>query len=276
MNTDDEWKPFEGTPGEMLEAFPNPLMALVEGKAAALVFRKVFPASHCEELLERFYDQGLLFDPREQGREFDRVDIGTSLGRYNKDRQKLFEHASGTHELFRHIFDGYEDPVKTIYSHLSALVPSKQVMVAREPDGSLYGPSIFRTYYEGVGHKPHFDSASKREKLFEYQASRFSHQFSAVLCFQNSEVQGECGEPFLYRCPWNPKIQKHLDDQIFHDYALDNNIPKLQVELEPGDLYVFFTENIHEVPEVAGDRPRIVLASFFAMSPDDPEIYVWS
>ena len=47
-------------------------------------------------------------------------------------------------------------------------------------------------------------------------------------------------------------------------------------DLEPGDLYFFFTENIHEVPAVVGDQPRAVLASFFAMSPDDDEIYVWS
>ena len=166
--------------------------------------------------------------------------------------------------------------MKTIYSHLAAIAPSQEVMIAREPDGGVYGPAIFRTYYEGIGHKPHFDSASKREKLWDYQVSRFAHQFSAVLCFQNSEVRGERGEPFLHRCPWSPKIQKHLDEQTFHDYARENSIPKLQVELEPGDLYVFFTENIHEVPEVAGDRPRIVLASFLAMSPDDPEIFVWS
>jgi hypothetical protein len=272
----DEWKPFEGRPDEILNAYPQPLIALAEGKAAAFVFRQAFPSEHCEQLLDRFYERKLLYDPRESGRAFDRVDIGTSLGRYNKDRPKFFEHASETHALFSHIFEGYEDPVKTMYSYLSAITPSHDVMTAREPDGSLYGPSILRTYYEGVGHKPHFDSASKREKLFDYQVSRFSHQFSAVLCFQNSEVQGECGEPFLYRCPWNPEIQKHLDDQTFHHFARENSIPKLQVELEPGDLYVFFTENIHEVPNVAGDRPRIVLASFFAMSPDDPEIFVWS
>ena len=50
----------------------------------------------------------------------------------------------------------------------------------------------------------------------------------------------------------------------------------MQIHLEPGDLYFFFSENYHEVPAVCGDRPRAVLAIFFAMSPDRDEIYVWS
>ncbi|MBT6144092.1 MAG: hypothetical protein HOH74_01605, partial [Gemmatimonadetes bacterium] len=50
----------------------------------------------------------------------------------------------------------------------------------------------------------------------------------------------------------------------------------VQIHLEPGDLYFFFSENYHEVPAVTGDRPRAVLAIFFALSADREEIYVWS
>ena len=46
--------------------------------------------------------------------------------------------------------------------------------------------------------------------------------------------------------------------------------------LEQGDLCFFNTRLIHEVPAVEGDLPRIVLPTFIAYSPDDPEVYVWS
>ena len=53
-------------------------------------------------------------------------------------------------------------------------------------------------------------------------------------------------------------------------------IERVQVDLEPEDLYFFLSENIHEVPPVIGESPRVVLAIFFAMSLDDNEIYVWA
>jgi len=272
----ETWQAFEGNTSEVLSQFPEPLMALARVETAAFVFRKAFPSEHCKGLLNRFYDRGLLYDPRTKPDSRPRVDIGTSMGIYGSDRDGFFEHAAQSHNVFQTLFEGYENPIQVMYETLSALAPGKKVMTAREPDGRQHGPAIFRAYYDGVGHFPHFDSARKRDKLITYQISRFKYQFSAVLCFQNSEVEAERGEPFLYQCPWTPEIQPHLEQRTFHEFARENDIPKLQVDLEPGDLYVFFTENIHEVPHVSGETPRIVLAAFFAMSPDDDEVFVWS
>lgn len=149
-------------------------------------------------------------------------------------------------------------------------------MTAREPDGHLYGPAVFRVYYADRGHGPHFDSVAKRQKLFNYQVSRFKHQFAGVMCFQNSENKGENGEPFLYNCPWTPAVQEYITAGTFNQYVTEQGIPRAQIQLEPGDLYFFYSENIHEVPPVVGEKPRIVLAAFFGMSPDDEEIFVWS
>ena len=67
-----------------------------------------------------------------------------------------------------------------------------------------------------------------------------------------------------------------LADRTFPDYAARHDMERVQVQLEPGDLYLFFSENIHEVPRIVGDTPRAVLAIFFAMSPDDDEVFVWA
>ena len=146
------------------------------------------------------------------------------------------------------------------------MLPHKRVMTARSPDGRLYGPAIFRTYYEGLGHYPHYDSVSKRSKRYEFSASRFDHQFAGVLCFQNSEVRGDSGEGILYNAPMSPEFQGPLDEKRFREYADQQGIACVQVHLEPGDLYFFYSETIHEVPFVVGDVPRVVLASFIGMS----------
>jgi len=174
------------------------------------------------------------------------------------------------------LFDEYEDPVKIVYDSLSHLALDKRVMTARELDGRLYGPAIFRTYHAGLGHGPHYDSVSKRSKLFNYAVSRFQHQFAGVLCFQNSDEAGEGGEPCIYNSTWTPIMQEYREKGTFRQYAAERGIARIQVKLEPGDLYFFYSENVHEVPSVIGDQPRVVLAIFFAMSPDDAEIFVWS
>lgn len=271
------WTPAEGTTGEIRRRFPRPLDALARGEVPALVLRGAFPADHCQALMERFRERGLAYDPARSGEgKVPRVDIGTSFGRYRSDPGKFFEHSRQTRELFSTLFDGYEDPVRTMYRALQELAPEKRVMTAREPDGREYGPAIFRIYHAEVGHGPHFDSVAKRTKAVEYAVSRFDRQFAGVLCFQNSEGGDDTGEPFLYNCAWTPELQPVMAERRFPEHVAANGIERAQVNLEPGDLYFFFSENIHEVPPVVGDRPRAVLAMFFATSDDEEEIFVWA
>ena len=67
-----------------------------------------------------------------------------------------------------------------------------------------------------------------------------------------------------------------MAERRFPEHVAAHGIERAQVHLEPGDLYFFFSENIHEVPHVVGDRPRAVLAMFFATSDDAEEIFVWA
>ena len=269
------WPPFEGNIEEIRRKLPFPLVTLAQGEVPALVLRGAYKSKHCSSLIERFYERGLLYNPHETNRPH-RVDIGTSFGKHWLDREEFFSHSGQTHELFSTLFEGYDDPVQTMYETLAQLATNKEVKTACEPNGQLYGPAIFRAYYAGLGHGPHYDSVAKRTKAFDYQISRFEHQFSGVLCLQNSDNEGESGKPFLYNCPWNVAVQEQLNRRKFHQYVAKEGIERVQVDLEPGDLYFFLSENIHEVPSVIGESPRVVLAIFFAMSLDDDEIYVWA
>ena len=274
MTVPHAWTPAEGSLTDILKKYPRPLNALVAGEIPGIVLREAFNPEHCVGLVERLFERGLAYRQVRPGRA--PVYVGPGLAGHSADPDKFFAYAADTHELFKTLFNGYDDPVKTFYEVLSHLAPDKRVMTAREPDGRLYGPAVFRIYSAGAGHGPHFDSVAKRQKLFNYEVSRFRHQLAGVMCFQNSEEKGESGEPFLYNCPWTPAVQKYITEGTFRQYVNEGGIPRIQIQLEPGDLYFFFSENIHEVPPVTGEKPRIVLAAFFGMSPDDEEIFVWS
>ena len=271
------WRPVEGTVESILGRYPRPFDALRKGQIPALILRRSYPASHCAALVRRFYGRGLLYRPGpDRGGSMVRIDIGTSLGTHSSQSDRFFEHAAGTHQLYESLFHGYDNPVGKIYSALARLLPDKRVETARERDGRLYGPAIFRCYHAGLGHRPHYDSVSKRSRLFHYAASKFDHQFAAVMCFQNSEAVDDNGQALIYNAPFQADIGECLADGRFHDYVRVRGIDRTRVHLEPGDLYFFFSENVHEVPGVMGATPRIVLAAFIGLSEDREEVFVWS
>ena len=223
--------------------------------------------------MERFDERGLL---RASGDERTRIDIGTSLGNLGGDQEAFLADAKETHALFATLFEGLFDPVQLLYRHLQALEPNKAVKTARERDGRLYGPAIFRIHYETHSYSPHIDHVVLREKRFNYEVARFTHQFAGVLCVQNADSAGPGVQAVLHRCLWSEEIQPYIAEGRFREYAAAHGVEHCEVALEPGDLYFFNTRCIHEVPAVQGDDPRAVLAVFIGYAEDDEEIYVWS
>ncbi|MEE2658489.1 MAG: hypothetical protein VX733_08285 [Candidatus Latescibacterota bacterium] len=273
------WAPLDdGSVGEDLRDHPDLLHQLGAAQIPAIVMRQAYGREDCRQLMARFVERKLIRDPKAlaENDERTRIDVGTSLGTKGDDRGSFFAHAAETHALFANLFDGIIDPVRLLYDQLQALAGDKRVLNAREPDGRLYGPAIFRVHYDGHTYRPHIDHVTLREKRFDYAVTRFDHQFAGVLCVQNASETGESTQGLLHRCLWTEELQPHIAEGTFYDVVQAHDIEHCRVELEPGDLYFFNTRLIHEVPAVSGSDPRAVLAVFIGYSDDDDEIYVWS
>ena len=266
------WTPIEGTPGAALEHVARPFEALAAGEIPAVVLRQAFPIAQCRAVVQRLYERGGILE--RTGITYDAV--GTSLVNLGADPEVFFAHAQATHTLYSHLFEGLQHPVGFVYETLQALAPGKCVQVAHEPDGRLYGPAIFRIYRAGKGHHPHFDSMRLREGWSHYAAGRFLHQLAGVLCLQATEPDPQSGECTLYRQFWSPELQPLLQEGAFYHYAAERRIERARIELQAGDFYVFNPLNIHEVPPIRGETPRIVLATFIGFSPDQEAVFVWS
>ena len=262
---------------EALKTRPEALRHLAEAGIPAIILRGAYPAADCAGLVRRFIDRGLMRDPREPAPPDTpvRVDIGTSLGNRGHDQPAFFAHARETHELFTSLFDGFPDPVDRLYSVLQRLAGDKQVVTAREPDGRLYGPAIFRVHYDSQFYAPHIDHLVLREKRFDYAVSRYPVQLAGVICLQNA-ASSATTQAILHQCPWSEEVQPHLAADTYPEYARRHGLGHCRVDLEPGDLYFFNTGLVHEVPAVLGDSPRIVLAVFIGYGAADPEVFVWS
>jgi hypothetical protein len=307
MSTVHDWRLAEPDLETILASYSQPLESLAQGDVPALVLRQAYPAQRCQALVSRLIAEELLYDPRQpipekfldaaipegyyrEGRSQQdkfawqektasgkrRIDIGTSLGYRGSDPEDFFEHSRQTHELFAKLFPPDDDPVRLMYDSLEKLSRDKQVVTAHEPDGRRYGPAIIRAHYGGYTYAPHFDSVRLREKREDYAVHEFDHQFAGVLVLQNTHLGDQTAQCVLHRCLWGPEVDPHLRDGTFHDFAKQQEVENVQVVLEPGDLYFFNTRCIHEVPGIAGELPRIVLATFIGYSSDRDEIFVWS
>ncbi len=278
MHASTNWLPAQPDLKTVCETYPDPIYALSQAEVPAIILRQAYPPEQCDKLIRRFTNMGLMRDEADINShdKRTRIDIGTSLGNRGNDKTRFFTHAKETHHLFKFLFNGFDNPVNLIYESLSALAPGKKVKVAHEPDGALYGPAIFRVHYETHSYKPHIDHVKYREQRTDYAVYRFEHQFAGVLCLQNADERGTGTQAILHRCLWSEHIQPHIAEETFDKYAAENGVENYQVDLEQGDLYFFNTRCIHEVPPVAGNRARIVLAVFIGYSADDDEVFVWS
>ncbi len=301
------WHCVEPDVAAIRDRLSDPLQALADARVPALVLRAAYPLDHCKSLVRRLISRQLLYDPdgpvpdrflqqsvpenyyrpgsqRSDPADFQstasathrRIDVGTSLGYRGDDPDQFFRHAAQSLQLFQDLFDGLLDPIELMYERLRELANNKRVATAQETDGRQYGPAIVRAHYGDFTYAPHFDSVRLREQRSNYEVYRFDHQFAGVLVLQNSHHDERSAQCIVHDCLWNPEIQPYLDDQGFHELARQRSIGNCRVELEPGDLYFFNTRCIHEVPGVAGDQPRIVLATFIGYSAEDEEIMVWS
>ena len=184
--------------------YPDPLRALAEARVPAFVLRQAYDPAHCEGLIRRFIDQGLMRDPWDtSGKDTrSRIDIGTSLGNLGADQERFLQHAAGTHQLFSTLFAGFGDPVQTIYAALQGLAGNHQVMVAREPDGRQYGPAIFRVHYGGHTYRPHRPRSAAGAA---FQLRGLPHTISSPgYCVSERRPPGRETQAILHQCLWTP------------------------------------------------------------------------
>ncbi len=289
---DSSWKPLEGDVDELLKVNNNPMGALAAGEIPAIILRNAFPSELCSQLVARFYERDLVTGLPKPGEpitgklDFERIDVGPSLGMMGEDQNKYFAHAEKTAQLYKTLFAGIENPIHQLYETITSLSPGKQAVTAYEPDGRRYGAAIFRCHMPHWGYPPHIDSVRLRERRTKYAVHRFNTQLGGILLVQAPENKPTGFDSIIHRCEWSESLDQEIekdtgwdgnyDKESYYTYAEKKQIARCGVSLSEGDIYFFNSHRLHEAPFFTGNRPRIVLAIFFGYTDDDPEIFVWS
>ena len=103
------------------------------------------------------------------------------------------------------------------------------------------------------------------DKLFNFDISRFRHQFAGLICIQNATDDDRCPHAAIDQCVWSPEVQEHLSNGTYFQYMTENRIPRCQIEVNPGDFYLFNSGCIHQVVPVEGKTPRNCPSDFYRL-----------
>ena len=195
-----------------------------------------------------------------------RIDIGSSLVNWTRgalaketpstrggtaendsaNREAFLAHSSKTKQLFGDIFpDPDNNPLRAFFGSMQSLATpaGKQVKVAYEPDGREYGPCIFRVHYDSWAYAPHINHIRLGDRLFNFDASRFVHQFAGLICMQNAEKSSKYGGnspgATIYRHFPTPDIDEMQQQGRFSDFVEQHGVPHTTLDIHEGDFYLF-------------------------------------
>ena len=121
-----DWKGVEPDLETALAKYENPIQTLANAEVPAFIMRNAYDPAHCQGLIQRFIDMGMMRDSKEPRASADhrvRIDIGTSLGNRGSDKERFLSHAQTTQFLFDFLFKGFDNPVDFIYYTFAKFCP---------------------------------------------------------------------------------------------------------------------------------------------------------
>ena len=109
MTSETNWPPAEPDLKTVCEKYEDPIYSLSQAEIPAIILRNAYPPEHCQGLIDRFTNMGLMRDEADSNSadKRTRIDIGTSLGNRGSNKLSFLSHAETTHQLFQFLFDGF-------------------------------------------------------------------------------------------------------------------------------------------------------------------------
>lgn len=265
------WSPLELTRAQLEAERPGTAIGsldhLIERSHPAIIVRGAYPADWCGEVVDRVLPAAL------ESSSPDHVRLGPVFGWLKHVPATYLRLAELVAPLFASLFEELPSPIDALYATLAQLAAGRRVATAMEPDGRSYAPAVFRAFPAGTGHHPHVDSVEAFRAHHPWRVADYRWQLSVVLCLQNAAEQVR---PVIYDQLATPEVLRHLDAGTFHGFADQHAVRRAAIELAPGDLYVFWAANVHEVPLVRGEGHRVLLAAFAGMDPHRDDVVVWA
>lgn len=265
MNTNIElatnkWLTFDA---ELANHYPDGINQIYQGKIDGMLLKEVFSKAEMLEVKSRL---------ERESDELETVRYGTTLGcvlmAAGSDKERYFQGANSFREKLKTLFNtNFEARVEAVFSKMSG---GRKVEVARENDERVYTPATVRFVYPNRGGMvPHKNNDFLPNSYYDH-LKQIAKMVDALSYFIIIDTPESGGDLVLYDLPTEESMTLTKDLEL-------EKCPKRYITPDIGDMIIFHGGNIvHQITDVTGQKARITIGGFLAMSKDEQKFLCWS
>jgi hypothetical protein len=192
--------------------------------------------------------------------------LGISQYAYGQRKKEYFTEAATALEQRARILESMPDPLQLVHDEL-AQAWQAPVAFAEEEEGRYFA-GVFRS---GAGIRPHADWGPRDGPGWVIE--NVVAQLAWNMYYAAPEVGGNL---IVYDRAWTPDLEVDARQQ-FYDYNPEKlaGCPRVEISLQPGDLVMFTSSNVHAVAEAPSGATRLAASSFIGECPDG-SLLLWS
>lgn len=256
----NKWLSFDA---DSASNYPDGINQIYQGEIDGMLLKGVFSKTKMLEVKQKL---------ESESDDLETVRYGTTLGcvlmAAGSDIERYFKSADSFRAKLNKLFNNsFEARVEGILSKMSG---GRKVEVARENDERLYTPATVRFVYPNRGGMAAHKNNDFLDKPYYNHLKQVAKMINALSYFIVIEKAEEGGDLLLY------DLSEKQSMTFTNDLDLES-YSKTYITPDVGDMIVFHGGNIvHQITDVKGDRTRITIGGFLAMSKDEQKFLYWS
>ncbi|MBL7727059.1 MAG: hypothetical protein JNM68_05210 [Dinghuibacter sp.] len=253
----------------------NEICQLLEGNRAVVMVKNFLSKEICHSITENY-------NHHERQREKDSVP-GNYIGayHYNKNMYDYISEVDKAADLLNSLFADTGNPVRDVQHYLGNEFKQRGFQYRNaQYNGHAAGWAVARKWTDNGAYslKPHDDVAQLThhdQREFEIQQVKNNTIVGTNFCLSNSHANG--GNLVVWNCCTDDEERARLNiSETGYPYPLDYLEPfqRLEVEVEPGDLYFLNSKLVHAVTNQQFNERLTV--SFFLGKISNNTIIYWT
>ncbi|GGA18591.1 hypothetical protein [Okeania sp. KiyG1] len=255
---------------DSINQYPDGINQIYQEELEGIVIKQVFSLEEMLNVQQQLEMQKLATHEVRYGQT-----LGQVIIEIGKDRSEYLQNAQRFREGLTTIFKiDFETKLENIFSQMSG---GRNIELPKE-NGQAYSPATIRFAQPKKGGLPaHTGNEFLHDSAYDYLKSigKVVNGLSYFIVISKPE---EGGELVLFYLPPEHMSKQETDPEKIRlaKQHLDS-CPQRKIVPETGDMIIFKGGNImHKVAEISGNKTRITIGGFLALSQDDQKIYYWS
>lgn len=256
----NKWLNFDA---DLASNYPDGLNQVYQGEIDGMLLKGVFSKAEMLEVKHKL---------ESESDELETVRYGTTLGcvlmAAGSDLERYFKSADSFRAKLNKLFNtSYEARVEGILSKMSG---GKKVEVARENDERLYTPATVRFVHPNQGGMVAHKNNDFLDKPYYNHLNQVADTINSISYFIVIEKAEEGGDLLLY------DLSEKQSMTFTKDLDLES-YSKTSITPDVGEMIIFrASSRVHQITDVKGDKTRITIGGFLAMSKDEQKFLYWS